>query len=88
MWLVDRQYNSEPSGGSGWWASLNVALAIAYRMRVMKSQEPDCETKSWAYFKNALAALPQLMLRNTDLLSVQALAGMVSIRRNGDDINF
>ena len=77
-WLVDKQYTDEPFMGSGWWASLNVALAITYRIRVIKhlgSEELD--TKAWAYMKNALAVLSQLTLKNTDLFSVQALIGMV-----------
>ena len=79
MWLVDKQYTDDPYRGSGWWASLNVALAIAYRIRVMKNLgRGDEESKGWAYFKNALAVQPELTLRNTDLLSVQALIGMVS----------
>lgn len=75
--LVDRQYSEDPYDGSGWWASLNVALAIAYRIRRLKMQPPPPEDSiSWAYFKNALAVLSELTMRNTDLLSVQALIGM------------
>lgn len=77
MHLVDMQYSSQPYDGSGWWASLNVALAIAHRIRMLKHHSPqDHEGHSWAYFKNALAVLSELTMRNTDLLSVQALIGM------------
>ncbi|KAK0626710.1 fungal-specific transcription factor domain-containing protein [Immersiella caudata] len=77
MHLVERQYSNDPYQGSGWWASLNVALAIAHRLRVMSnlvSQEED--DKAWDYMKNAMAVYPELTMRNTDLLSVQALLGM------------
>ncbi|KXT15138.1 hypothetical protein AC579_7922 [Pseudocercospora musae] len=77
MHLVDKHYSLEPYDGSGWWASLNVALAIAHRLRVMSnvvSHEED--DVAWAYLKNAMAVMSELTMRNTDLLSVQALLGM------------
>ncbi|KAK4168980.1 6c6d08f8-8b27-48d1-a5e9-ee3a8a61eadc [Cladorrhinum sp. PSN259] len=77
MHLVERQYSNEPYNGSGWWASLNVALAIAHRLRVMSNLVPQEEDdKAWAYMKNAMGTFTELVMRNTDLLSVQALLGM------------
>lgn len=77
MHLVDRQYSRDPYEGSGWWASLNVALAIAHRLRVMSNLVPkDEDEKAWGYLKNAMGVFTELTLRNTDLLSVQALLGM------------
>lgn len=37
----------------------------------------DEDRKAWAYLKNALAVMTELTMHNTDLLSVQALLGMV-----------
>ncbi|KAM0342263.1 hypothetical protein ACHAPU_009668 [Fusarium lateritium] len=77
MHLVHLQYSSEPYQGSGWWASLNIALAIAHRLRVMSNLVPqDEDEKAWGYLKNAIGVFPELTMRNTDLLSVQALLGM------------
>ncbi|KAF2834101.1 hypothetical protein M501DRAFT_964934, partial [Patellaria atrata CBS 101060] len=77
MHLVDKHYSRDPYEGSGWWASLNVALAIAHRLRVMSNLVPQEEDENaWGYLKNALAVQTELTLRNTDLLSVQALLGM------------
>ncbi|KAJ9659351.1 hypothetical protein H2201_007376 [Coniosporium apollinis] len=77
MHLVDKHYSNDPYEGSGWWASLNVALAIAHRLRVMSNLVPqDEDQKAWGYLKNALAVQTELTIRNTDLLSVQALLGM------------
>ncbi|KAI1819051.1 N-terminal binuclear Zn cluster-containing protein [Xylaria intraflava] len=77
MHLVERQYSSNSYEGSGWWASLNCALAIAYRLRVMSNLVPQEEDeKAWAYIKNAMGVLSELTMRNTDLLSVQALLGI------------
>ncbi|KAG8534206.1 uncharacterized protein KY384_001050 [Bacidia gigantensis] len=73
----DRYYSLQPYDASGWWASFNVALAIAHRLRVMShlvSQDED--KKAWGYLKNAMGVLTELTMRNTDLLSVQALLGM------------
>ncbi|AEO62773.1 uncharacterized protein THITE_57956 [Thermothielavioides terrestris NRRL 8126] len=77
MHLVERQYSNDPYTGSGWWASLNVALAIAHRLRVMSNLVPQEEDeKAWGYMKNAMAVFSELTMRNTDLLSVQGLLGM------------
>lgn len=76
MHLVEKQYSPEPYQGSGWWASLNVALAISCKTQGMRERLPRFEDRAWSYFKNALAVLSELTLRNTDLLSVQALLGM------------
>ncbi|KAK5554655.1 hypothetical protein LTR46_007381 [Exophiala xenobiotica] len=77
MHLVEKQYSKEPYEGSGWWASINVALAIAYRIRVMSNVVPqEDDNKAWLYLKNALGVITELTMRNTDLLSVQALLGM------------
>lgn len=78
MHLVEKQYSPEPYEGSGWWACLNVTLAIAHRMRVMSNVVPQEEDQlAWMYLKNALAVQSELTMRNNDLLSVQALLGMV-----------
>lgn len=77
MHLVERQYSDDPYQGSGWWASLNCALAIAHRLRVMSNLVPqDEDEKAWGYLKNAMGVFSELAMRNTDLLSVQALLGM------------
>ncbi|EKV07929.1 Fungal specific transcription factor, putative [Penicillium digitatum] len=77
MHLVERQYSRDPYEGSGWWASINVALAISHKLRVMSNLVPHEEDKrAWLYLKNAMGVLTELTMRNTDLLSVQALLGM------------
>lgn len=77
MHLVDKHYSNEPYEGSGWWASLNIALAFAYRLRVMSNLVPrEEDEKADQYLKNAMAVQVELTMRNTDLLSVQALLGI------------
>jgi len=80
MHLLRRQNSHEPYEGTGWWASLNVVLAIAHRLREMSNvSSPDEEGRAWGFLKNALGVWPDLTLKNTDLLSVQALIGMVCV---------
>ncbi|KAF4555657.1 Fungal specific transcription factor domain-containing protein 37 [Elsinoe fawcettii] len=77
MHLVHKHYSLEPYEGSGWWACLNVALAVAHRMRVMSNVVGAEEDQlGWMYLKNALAVQAELTMRNNDLLSVQALLGI------------
>ncbi|XHF97425.1 hypothetical protein AWENTII_001011 [Aspergillus wentii] len=77
MHLAEKQYSRDPYEGSGWWASINVVLAIAHRLRVMSNLVPHEEDKkAWLYLKNAMGVMTELTMRNTDLLSVQALLGM------------
>lgn len=77
MHLVEKHYSLDPYEGSGWWASFNVALAIAHRLRVMSNVVDRGEDgQAWGYLKNAMAVMTELTMRNTDLLSVQALLGM------------
>ncbi|KAF2125677.1 hypothetical protein P153DRAFT_369691 [Dothidotthia symphoricarpi CBS 119687] len=77
MHLVDKHYSNDPYEGSGWWASLNVALAFAHRLRVMSNLVPaEEDEKAWQYLKNAMSVMVELTMRNTDLLSVQALLGI------------
>jgi hypothetical protein len=77
MHLVERHYAGDPYEGSGWWCSLNVALAIAHRLRVMSNLVPaEEDAKAWGYMKNAMGVFFELTMRNTDLLSVQGLLGM------------
>jgi hypothetical protein len=83
MHLVDKHYSNDPYEGSGWWASLNVALAFSHRLRVMSNLVPaEEDEKAWQYLKNAMSVQIELTMRNTDLLSVQALLGIVSTWRH------
>lgn len=77
MHLVERQYSNDPYQSTGWWASLNCCFAFAHRLRVMSNLVPQEEDeKAWAYLKNAMAVFPELTMRSTDLLAVQALLAM------------
>jgi hypothetical protein len=63
----------------GWWAALNIVLALAYQYWDMPVPDPKEDLEAWGYFQNALAATNQLITRHYTLASVQALLGMAMI---------
>jgi hypothetical protein len=85
--LFDRQYSSNPPLDSGWYAALNMVLAISCRLRISHTPAGNSEgapvpvvrhlQEAWKYFQNAAAVLTELLLRNTDLMSIQAILAMV-----------
>ncbi|GFN15022.1 transcription factor domain-containing protein [Aspergillus tubingensis] len=77
MRSVDRQYSWNPDNNASWWISLNIALAISYRERAHASSDPsDNWRKSLGHVKNALNAVVDVFLRNTDIAAVQGLLGL------------
>lgn len=77
MYLVERQYSDDPYESTGWWACINVVLAISHRLRVMSNVVPRSDERhAWLYLKNAMSVITELTLQNADLLGVQALVGM------------
>ncbi|KAL6230423.1 hypothetical protein BDW75DRAFT_222787 [Aspergillus navahoensis] len=82
MQLVEWQYTQQTCDDAARWASINIILALAYEYRYSNSQKTEKDReKAWLYYKNALSVFPELVLRRTDLLSVQALLGMALFLR-------
>jgi hypothetical protein len=83
--FFERQYSNDPPVSSGWYAAFNVVLAISYRLRISHSPSHESAAvpigshimEAWKYFQNAATVLMELLLRNTDLMSIQAILGMV-----------
>jgi hypothetical protein len=77
MERVQYQYIFEPMADLGWWAALNVALALAYRIRSMRTlQTVGFNRKGCGHIQNALNIVQDLTLRKPDLLSIQSLLGI------------
>ena len=75
--LQEHDMNKDQRSSSGWWASLNIVLALGHRIRSMRTANAlEEDPKAWKYLQNALEVLPELTLRNRDLLSVQAMLGI------------
>jgi hypothetical protein len=63
----------------GWWACLNVVLALTHRFEESTTSDHQAELEAWGYFQNALAVRPQLATMHSTLASVQALLGMALV---------
>ena len=78
--LLHSSYERRRPRDPSWWAGLNIALAIGYRYRSLHQHDQSgARAKSNVYYKNALAAVPELLLRRPDLMAVQALLGIVRV---------
>ena len=74
-YLLDKQFSDNPPADSGWYAALNMVLAIACRLRISHPGPIDDEVspwigvdRSWQYFQNAAGLLTELLLKNSDLI--------------------
>jgi hypothetical protein len=82
--FFEKQYSDEPPSHNGWYSAFNMVLAVACRLRVSTSLGPrniDDENsvssqEAWNYFQNAGVNLTDLLMRNTDLISIQAIITM------------
>ncbi|KAK6509596.1 hypothetical protein TWF481_004332 [Arthrobotrys musiformis] len=76
--LLEEQYSDNPPKGTGWFASLNMVLAVGSRIRGSKLKTPSAaeDSRGWKWFQNAMCLFPVLTLQNTDIHSIQALLAM------------
>ncbi|TGZ79134.1 hypothetical protein EX30DRAFT_309201 [Ascodesmis nigricans] len=81
--LFERQYSDNPPTDSGWYAVFNIVLAIASRLRMSHTPcEDDGMTPemhmeaAWDYFQNGASVMLELLMKNSNLLSIQAIVGM------------
>lgn len=63
----------------GWWACLNVVLALTHRFKGTTTLEKEEDREAWGYFQNALAVSNQLITMHSTLSCVQALLAMVMV---------
>lgn len=63
----------------GWWACLNVVLALTHRFRGATTLHKEEDREGWEYFQNALSVSNQLATMHYTLSSVQALLGMAIV---------
>ncbi|KAK9784057.1 putative Zn(2)-C6 fungal-type domain-containing protein [Seiridium cardinale] len=74
MILLGQQYTPGFSSSPAWRVSFNAVLAIAQRRRFERSpSSAEDADAAWGYAANALGAVLDVLMRNTQLLSVQAL---------------
>ncbi|KAI5792464.1 fungal-specific transcription factor domain-containing protein [Peziza echinospora] len=82
-YLLDKHYSDDPTIDSGWYAAFNMVLAISCRLRISHPVAVDSAMAPWVgidqssnYFQNAAGVMPELLLRNSDLLTIQAILAM------------
>ncbi|KAK6215403.1 fungal specific transcription factor [Colletotrichum tabaci] len=70
--LLGQQYSGESERSPAWWTAFNAVLAISHRQRVEEGKSAEKE-RVWGYAANALDTVLDILLRATQLMSVQAL---------------
>lgn len=74
------KYSTSDPKDAAWWACLNVVLAIAHRIRAIRTQDPRQDNIQAArYLENALLVVSELSVSNNSLSAVQALACLACI---------
>ena len=80
--MVEWQYTQQTCDDAARWASINMAICLAYEFRISVSLKPEKDReKARLYFRNAMSVFTELAIRRTDLLSAQALLSMSAYLR-------
>ncbi|KAF6816689.1 fungal specific transcription factor [Colletotrichum sojae] len=72
MALLGQQYSGKFDGGPAWWTGFNAVLAISHRRRVEEGVSAEKDL-AWGYAANALDTVLDILLRASQLMSVQAI---------------
>ncbi|KAF2805677.1 uncharacterized protein BDZ99DRAFT_395902, partial [Mytilinidion resinicola] len=82
-----RQYGQEQIDDDlAWWASLNVAMALALRLHAVPGLTYEEQDKrAQQYLQNALTVVSDLTLSESSLLAIQALLGIVLLLQGTPD---
>jgi hypothetical protein len=73
------EYLDTKMSDPGWWACLNVVLALTHRFEESTTSEKHEDLETWGFFQNAFAVSNQLVTMHSTLASVQALLGMALV---------
>ena len=77
MHLTQRYYKEKHQSAPIWWAPVNVGLSLAYRLRAVERENPKEEKKAFHHLSNALESVNTVSLSDPELLSIQAMLGIV-----------
>ncbi|OHE93291.1 hypothetical protein CORC01_11434 [Colletotrichum orchidophilum] len=58
------------------WAYMNAVIAVGTRWKTINNAFQEVCQLAWPFFKNAFSVLTELMVKGSDLLSVQAIVAM------------
>ncbi|KAH8589853.1 fungal-specific transcription factor domain-containing protein [Bisporella sp. PMI_857] len=68
-----------------WWACLNASIAMAVQLRTINKSFRAVSLFSWAFFKNAYAVFPELVIQGHDLVAVQSFLVMAMFMKASAD---
>ncbi|KAH7129864.1 hypothetical protein B0J13DRAFT_563440 [Dactylonectria estremocensis] len=77
--LLDSQYTAssiEPAEDPARWATVNAFMALAVRHKTAPGSEAELSGIAHGFYQNAVVVLPELILKEPSLLSLQALLSM------------
>ncbi|TAQ88844.1 hypothetical protein B7494_g2839 [Chlorociboria aeruginascens] len=80
MQLFHDHYSGCTPNDPGWWACVNVVLALAHRFRAMRTFKTEHENKQACnYMHNAVSVVSELTMLHNSLPAIQALLGMTIV---------
>jgi hypothetical protein len=89
--LVEEQYAAsatDPADNHARWALVNAVFALALRFKIAPGAEGELSTFPRAFYRNAVTVLPELILQEPSLLSIQALLAMAIFAQASDSRSF
>lgn len=73
MRSFEQDYTRDRPEDSAWWAILNIVVALSIRLNPDRKELND---KACEYAQNAFNVIPDLTMKQPDLITIQALLGM------------
>jgi hypothetical protein len=89
MTLLDDQYASSslgPADNPARWAVVNAITALATRAKTAPGSETELHDITHGFYRNATRVIPELILQDPSLLSVQALLSLAIFARCIPDV--
>lgn len=77
--LLDAQYADSPiapAENPSRWAFVNAIIALAARFKIAPGSEAELSDIAHGFYQNAITVIPELILQDPSLLSIQALLSM------------
>ncbi len=87
--LLDAPYAAScanPADAPARWAIVNAVIALALRFKTAPGSEAALSDITHSFYQNAIRVLPELILQDSSLLSIQALLAMAMFARRISDI--
>ncbi|KAH6995991.1 hypothetical protein BKA56DRAFT_609270 [Ilyonectria sp. MPI-CAGE-AT-0026] len=86
--LLDAQYadsSISPAENPSRWAFVNAIIALAARFKIAPGSEAELSDIAHGFYQNSITVIPELILQDPSLLSIQALLGMAMFAQGISD---